>query len=44
MIPVTREIKKWAKVKDIWDAANMLGKMAARHVEKSAASIRRRCN
>lgn len=38
-MPVTYEIQKWAKVKEIWNASAMLAKAAARHVEKTAASV-----
>lgn len=38
LIPVTYEVTKWSKVREIWDAAAMLGRAAARHIEKSAAS------
>lgn len=39
LIKVTYETMKWAKVKEIWDASNMLGKAAARHINKSGASV-----
>lgn len=39
MVPVTYELTKWAKVKEIWDASNMLGKAAARHIEQAGASV-----
>lgn len=38
LIPVTYELTKWAKVKEIFNAASMLGKQAARHIETEAAS------
>jgi phage major head subunit gpT-like protein len=37
MIPVTYELTKWSKVKEIWNAASMLGREAARHIETRAA-------
>ena len=39
LIPITYEIEKWSKTKEIFDAANMLGKATARHIEKNGASI-----
>lgn len=39
MIPVTWELTRWSKVKDIYDAARMLGKAAAQHVERAGASV-----
>lgn len=39
MVKVTYELRKWAKVKEIWDAGSMLGKAAARHINRSAASV-----
>lgn len=39
VIPITYELTRWAKVKDIWNAANMLGKAAARKIHVDAASV-----
>lgn len=39
LLPVTYELTKWAKVKEIWDGSNMLGRAMARKVEREAASV-----
>jgi len=39
MVPVTYEMRKWAKTKEIWDASSMLGKAAARHVDQRGADV-----
>lgn len=39
LISVTRELRRWAKVKEIMDASSMLGKATARHIEGQAASV-----
>ena len=39
VMPVTYEMKKWAKTKEIWDAAKMLGRAAARTEQVYGASV-----
>jgi phage major head subunit gpT-like protein len=39
MIPVTYELMKWAKAKEIWDSSAALGRATARHIEKAGASV-----
>lgn len=39
IMPVTYEMRKWAKTKDIWNAAKMLGRAAARTEQVHGASM-----
>lgn len=39
IMPVTYEMRKWAKVKSIWDGAKMLGRAAARTEQVKGASV-----
>lgn len=39
IMPVTYEMRKWAKTKEIWNAAKMLGRAAARTEQVKGASV-----
>jgi hypothetical protein len=39
MMPVTMEMRKWAKAKEIWDGSRHLARALARDVEDQAASL-----
>lgn len=39
MMPVTMEMRQWAKAKDIWDGSRHLARALARDVEDQAASV-----